>query len=107
MIASNIWNWEEVTRFWNLYTNPEHEKLKQAEADAKTYMSRIEDLERQVENQKSLKDVEHQSRLGEATKLVEATVEIDRLNGELHSKDREIMELKAKLYDLMVGKEGK
>lgn len=83
MIISNIWNWEEVTRFWNRHTNPEHEQLKQAQADLKTYMSRITELEKAVKQSG-----------------------IDRLINELHDKDQEIKELKAKLYDLLMAQEG-
>lgn len=99
-VISHIWNWEEVTRFWNLHTNPEHEMLAGMKGDIKL-------LESQLENSKAEVKAEHEARLAETSEKLKAQAEIDRLNGELHSKDMEIMELKARLYDLLVGKEGK
>lgn len=86
-VLFHIWNWEDATRFWNLYTNPEREQI--------------------VEASKAEVKEEHEARLAETSEKQKAQAEIDRMNGELHSKDMEIMELKARLYDLLVGKEGK
>lgn len=99
-IISHIWNWEEVTRFWNLHTNPEHERLVEMNEVIKLLRS---NLEISVSEAKS----EREARAAEKAERVKAQTEIDRLNGEMRGKDMEIMELKARLYDLLVGKEGK
>ena len=44
-LISHIWNWEEVTRFWNLYTNPEREKLYELKLVSRT----LKDSLRQAE----------------------------------------------------------
>ena len=45
---------------------------------------------------------EHEARLAETSDKLKAQKEIDRLSAELHDKNMEVMELKAKLYDFMV-----
>lgn len=94
MIVSNIWNWTEVTRFWNLYTNPEHEMLLKLKEDKKSQDERIGHLEKDVK-------VEHDLRLDEAAEKFRLRDEVDRLETMLHERDMKIMELKAKLYDLV------
>lgn len=106
-IISHIWNWEEVTHFWNLHTNPEHERLVEARAVWDDLKGQIGELEGKLEASKAEVKAEHEARLAETSEKLKAQEEIDRLNGELHGKDMEIMELKARLYDLLVGKEGK
>lgn len=99
-IISHIWNWEEVTRFWNLYTNPEHQKfVKMRDAQ--------KEMEAQLEASKAEVKAEHESRLAATASELKAQKEIDRLGAELHFRDMEIMELKAKLYDLMTKEEKK
>ncbi len=101
-ILTNIWHWEEVTRFWNTHTNPEHEKLVEVRAirdDLKEQLSKLGD---QLENSKAQVKAEHEARLAEATEKLDARKEIDVLKAELHSRDMDILELKAKLYDLLV-----
>ena len=106
-IASHIWNWEDVTRFWNLYTNPDHEKLTELRAVQDDLKNDISRLKNQLEISKAEVEAEHKTRLAETTSKLKAQKEIDRLGSELHFKDMEIMELKAKLYDLMVKEEDK
>ena len=92
MILSHIWNWEEVTRFWNQHTNPQTEELKELRstnngltakldkllADQKVNDGDINRLERQ------LIDAQHRAEEAEA----------------------EVIQLKAKLYDLLAEKKG-
>lgn len=110
-LLTHIWNWQEVASFWNLHTNPEHEQLQQAKqqakADAESYMSRIKELEGQNDDsQNAIREAEDATRQKEA-KLRGANAEIEQLKKEASAKDLEIIQLKAKLYDLMVGKEEK
>ena len=44
MIASNICNWEEVTRFWNLHSNPEHKELMELRGKLKDEMKEHIDM---------------------------------------------------------------
>lgn len=98
-IISHIWNWEEVTRFWNEHTNPEREEL-----------TELREANRKLNEELSLstvqKNKEHEMRLAETSEKLDAKATADRLAAELHDKEMEVIELKAKLYDLMV-KEGK
>lgn len=97
-IISHIWNWEEVTRFWNLYTNPEHEKLYELKIG-------IKDLEGQLAASRVESETVRERWHEELDKRVKIAVENGRLKTQLHDKDMEIMRLKAELYDLMVKEE--
>lgn len=96
-IISHIWNWVEVTQFWNFYTNPEHEKLNELRSSVDELKYDIKTLEGQLES----------SRVGAKASELKAKKEIDHLGAELHLRDMEIMRLKAELYDLMVKEEKK
>lgn len=96
-IISHIWNWEEVTQFWNFYTNPEHKKLNELRSSVDELKYDIKTLEGQLES----------SRVEAKASELKAQKEIDRLGVELHLRDTEIMRLKAELYDLMVREEKK
>lgn len=98
-ILSSIWHWEEVTRFWNQYTNPQTEEVKELREDNKTLKTLYDDLRDQygelkgtlLESANSITDL--RTRVGDAQKAAEAA-------------EAEVMRLKAKLYDLIVeGKE--
>lgn len=94
-IISHIWNWEEVTRFWNEHTNPEHEVLVELRAEKKELMDKLTEVMDQW-------DKEHEMRLAETSDKLDAKATAENLAAELHDKEMEVMELKAKLYDLMV-----
>lgn len=106
-IISHIWNWEEVTRFWNLYTNPDRLKITELRAAVHDLKDEIKTLEGQLETSKAEVKAEHEARLAATSNELKALKETGRLGAELHSRDMEIMELKAKLYDLMVKEEKK
>lgn len=106
-IISHIWNWEEVTRFWNLYTNPDHKKLAELRDANIGLKNDIGQLRSQLEASKAEVKAEHEARLAATSEELKVQKEIDRLGAELYSRDMEIMELKAKLYDLMVKEEKK
>lgn len=100
-IAFQIWNWEDAVRFWNLHSNPQTEELEELrEANRK--------LNEDLTVSTVQKNKEHESRIAETKEKLEAKEKAERLAAELHDKEMEIMELKAKLYDLMMaGKEEK
>lgn len=95
MIASSIWNWEDVTRFWNLHTNPERVELVEARRQLKKLS---EDAKEKGEA--LLK--EHQAVLDERKRVVDLEAEVRKLGADLHDSKMNEMELKARLYDLMV-----
>lgn len=93
-IISHIWHWEEVTRFWNQHTNPEHEELSELRGintrlgeENKALVARraelLEDAKRGAEYISSLN-----SELAETRARAEAA-------------EAEIVQLKARLYDLL------
>lgn len=93
-IVSSIWNWEEVTRFWNQYTNPEREEL----LELRSFCNAL----KKEASQKSEEVIEeHKLRLAETSEKLGLKVEVEKLRAELHDRDMAVMELKAKLYDLL------
>ena len=106
-IAKYIWSFEDVTRFWNLHTNPDHEKLK----ELRDLRGRMEEdvvrLARELTASRDEVRSEHEARLAETSDKLNAQKKIDQLSAELHNKNIEVMELKAKLYDMMVKEEDK
>lgn len=102
MIVSSIWNWEEVTRFWNQHTNPEHEHMEELRAKLRAEMSEHSDTKKALEEQKTSADAEHKLLIIERGNRIEQSEKIRELEAELHDRDMTIMELKAKLYDMMV-----
>lgn len=95
MIVSSIWHWEEVTRFWNQHTNPEREELLDLRSSCKN-------LKREASQKAEEAAKEHDLRLAETSEKLKLKEEAERLGAELHDRDVIIMELKAKLYDLIV-----
>lgn len=93
-IIFSIWNWEDATRFWNQHSNPEREELLKLRKTCKEWAEQCD------KQDKTLK-VEHEYRLEETKGRMDAEKKADRLEAELHDRDMQIMELKAKLYDLM------
>lgn len=95
MIVSHIWNWEEVTRFWNLYTNPQTEELKELRKEHKKLSVLYDDLlvrrDELLADQKVGAETIDQlsSRAGDAQRRAEEA-------------EAEVVRLKAKLYDLLV-----
>lgn len=99
MILSNIWNWEDVTRFWNQYTNPQTKELEELRKEHiklnmmyEGSLNRNSELKRLLEEEAGLA-MDLQTRVGDAQRVAE-------------DAEAEVMRLKAKLYDLIVeGKE--
>ena len=105
-IAFRIWNWEDAVQFWNRHSNPEHEEVKELRAKLKAEMAEHSKTKEALKEQKISTDAEHKFLLVERGKRSEQGDKIRSLEAEVHDRDMTIMELKAKLYDLMVKKEG-
>lgn len=89
-----IWNYEDATRFWNQHTNPEHDELVVLREEKQELKKAVKDLKSQL-------DLEHGIRLGETRQKLEIDEKLGKLAAELHDANMTIMELKAKLYDLI------
>lgn len=102
MIAFSIWNWEVATRFWNQYTNPEHETLKELKKNLKEQEEAVQALSAKLDKEQEARWMAENDynclvdRCDEAEHRAEAT-------------EAEILVLKARLYDYMtnVEEEGK
>ena len=98
-VLFHIWNWEDATRFWNQHTNPEYASLKKTagrvkELDAELSVTKSECTSTKIEAEIFRTDLE------------KAEAENTNLAARVKAQEEEIMKLKAKLYDLMVEKEG-
>lgn len=74
-------------------------------AEVDRLRDRISDLEKALKNQKIIATAEHESLLDERGKRIGLEEKICSLEALLHDRDMTVMELKAKLYDMMI--EGK
>lgn len=102
-VAFKIWSWEDATRFYNQHSNfPVIDALE----ENKMLHQQVKELNGELKRAKDDRDVEHR-RCREAVDAEQAAQKkIGQLEAEVHDRDMTIMELKAKLYDLMM-KEGK
>lgn len=94
-IASCIWNWEEVTRFWNQHTNPEHEELQAAKKRLKDQEDKANDLAANLDREQEARAMVEEG----YNRLVEKYNEAER---RANAAETKIMALKANLYDLMI-----
>lgn len=94
-IAFSIWNWEDATRFWNQYTNPDKETL------AKTFEDNIS-LKRQVELLSEQEDRLSRDAIESESKWKSTYEQFREQEARALKAEAEIVQLKAKLYDLMV-----
>lgn len=104
-VLFKIWNWEDAVRFWNRHSNPEHEKFEELQTKLKAETAEHSKTKEVLKEQRISTDAEHKFLLIERGKRREQGEKIRSLEAELHDRDMTIMELKAKLYDLMVKKE--
>lgn len=103
-VAFNIWKWEDAVRFYNQHSNfPVIDALE----DRKVLKQRVSILDEELNRVKDEREQEHKARLEANEAELAAQKKVDRLEGEVYARDMEIMELKAKLYDLMVANEAK
>lgn len=105
-VLFKIWNWEDAVRFWNQHSNPEHEKFEELQTKLKDEMAEHSKTKEALKEQRISTDAEHKFLLVERGKRSEQGEKIRSLEAELHDRDMTIMELKAKLYDMMVAEKG-
>lgn len=98
-ILFRIWHWEDATRFWNQHSNPEHEEIVELRAKLKAEMSEHSATKKALEH-------EHNAVLNERSQVCELKAKVACLDSKVCDQNMTIMELKAKLYDLMVREEG-
>lgn len=85
--------------------HPEHEGVKELQAKLQAEMAEHTKTKEALKEQKISTDAEHKFLLIERGKRVEQAEKISSLEAEVHDRDMTIMELKAKLYDLMTAGE--
>ena len=100
-VAFKIWSWEDATRFYNQHSNyPVIDALE----ENKMLHQQVKELNGELKRAKDDRDVEHR-RYREAVDAEQAAQKkIGHLEAEVHDRDMTIMELKARLYDLLVAK---
>lgn len=102
-VAFQIWSWEDATRFYNQYSNF---SLIDALEDRNELKKRVNILDEELNRVKTDREQEHKNCREAVNAELAAQKRIDLLEAEAHMKDMEIMELKAKLYDLLIEKAG-
>lgn len=95
-ILFKIWNYEDAVRFWNEHTNPEHKQLIAIKEMNAANNKKVAELQEQVKQ-------ERDARVVETSRAYVLQTGNEQLQEKLHDRDMTIMELKAKLYDLMEG----
>lgn len=100
-VLFKIWNWEDAVRFWNQHSSPEHEGVKELQAKLKAEMAEHSETKEALHEQIQRTEEEHQKVLSERSSVCELKAKVVCLESEVHDRDMTIMELKAKLYDLM------
>lgn len=98
-IISSIWHWEEVTRFWNTYTNPQTEELKKLREENKRLTEENEMLK--ARRDELLED----AKVG-ADAITVLTGRVGDAQRRAEEAEAEVVRLKAKLYDLLVEEKG-
>lgn len=127
-VAFAIWHWEDATRFYNEHTNPvfgmlkqQKDELKVQAEDLKARVSEIQEelgsklqaeMEEHSATKKSLQEqvqnneIGHKEVLAERVRANDAEAKVRKMEADIHDRDMQIMALKAKLYDMMMEKEG-
>ncbi len=93
-ILSHVWNWEDLTRFWNEHTNPQTEELRELRATNSRLGKENEKLAaRRAELLEDAKvGAEHISALRDDLTAAQARAE---------AAEAEVVKLKARLFDLL------
>lgn len=104
-ILFKTWNWEDAVRFWNQHSNPEHEEVVELRAKLKAEMAEHSKTKEALHEQVRRTEEEHQKALSERSSVCELKAKAACLDYEVREQDKTIMELKAKLYDLMTAGE--
>lgn len=92
-LLQHIWNIEDVIRFWNNNSNPEHKEVELLRDEAKKFREYSKKLADEVESLKS--------------ELAQLKVKAINDNASSEKDKQEIIRLKARLFDLMEQLESK
>lgn len=106
-VLFQIWHWEDATRFYNQHTNKEFLEGKEATEKLRGEMRDHSDTKKALKEQFQKTQEQHQLVLDERRRANDAETKALHLEDEIHDRDMQIMELKAKLYDMMMAQEGK
>lgn len=104
MIVFNIWHWQDATRFYNRHSNQDYERMRAEAKEVATALAAVK--EEAEEHQQDCNIWMERCRSSEAAHA-ETVKELEFYKDGYEYANRQIVELKAKLYDLMVAKEGK
>jgi len=99
-ILFHIWNWEDATRFYNQYSNPDFKRVKELERDKGGLEKRVNQL---TERRDFL--VAQENKWAEAYNA--QTVKLNEETTRANIAEAEVIKLKAMLFDLMYAKEVK
>ena len=94
-VAFSIWHWEDAVRFYIQNTDPTHKQLEEARKENQGLAEMVKHHEAEITK-------EHKLRIEAVRDMHDAEDKCEKLEAELHDRDMTIMELKARLYDLMV-----
>ena len=92
-LLKHIWNIEDVIRFWNNNSNPEHKEVEILRDEAKKFREYSQKLKDEVESLKS--------------ELAQLKAKAANDNASSEKDKQEILRLKARLFDLMEELESK
>lgn len=99
-VAFAIWHWEDATRFYNQHTNKEfiagREAADKLRAEMREHAETKKNLETALQNARTLN-----------SQIADLQKQIQKMKESGDADKLAIMELKSKLYDLMMEKEGK
>ncbi len=98
-ILSVIWRWDDLIEFWNKHSDPVHKQLKEANA----LLAKCEPALKHANELLDKKNMDMDDFHKRYCEVLDKSMEQEET---IAAKDREILELKAKLYDLMVKENG-
>ncbi len=95
-VLFSIWNWEDATKFYNEHSNPQYAKLMNAQGDLDIARGSLTIEMAKVADLEEMHKAEQRARLKAEETAALAAVEILEL-------EKKVTELKAKLYDALIG----
>lgn len=95
-VLFSIWNWQDATKFYNEHSNPQYAKLLNAKGDLEIARGSLTIEMAKVADLEEMHKAEQKARLKAEEAAAFASVEILELK-------KKITELKAKLYDVLIG----
>lgn len=92
-LLTKLWSWEDVTRFWNAYTNPDHIAAGKAAKLEKENKRLLQQVQVQADEAAAKQKETDAALIDLSDKLLQA-------GEDLKAKELEILKLKARVYDL-------